>query len=465
MLNLMCSILTLTNLCSHSIGISGVENGNSGLSQMMDWLRGGSEYAGHRVEHVQPVLSRRDIPHGLYGQSHRNVVIPRWDDFDYNRLNWSSDTSVRRSGRAQHILYNYTVYTDDDGIQRSRWLKREIVPIPRQIARRGYRLVDPFIWKPCSGGDAARRVIIKMCYLDDTAFNALRALVDEGINRWYKALGPKRGVGFKFTKGRCFQWYDAQTYAYVPSDDFDWNTVIVRYSPSRREATLGNPEVELAAPNGPGKWNPDAYEGAMLSFYPDQSESAKVNRQTPAGSMTHELGHVLGLLHEHQRFDASNSIDYNCKAVNHYDEVERYLKDYPLKHPYRANGNVNMDDVCQDYVIARMFEDRDALKHQPDVPTPRFSGWTLMPIVFRAGQSSRAPDGTNMANDLTATEVGLIDLKSIMMYRSHSGAKPPLYEPTLTIRGEKGSNALLPVNENPSEGDKAAVDAMYPPLA
>lgn len=45
-LKLVCAILTFTYLCSHSVDIGDVENGNSGLRQMMDRLKGGSDFAG-----------------------------------------------------------------------------------------------------------------------------------------------------------------------------------------------------------------------------------------------------------------------------------------------------------------------------------------------------------------------------------------------------------------------------------
>lgn len=74
---------------------------------------------------------------------------------------------------------------------------------------------------------------------------------------------------------------------------------------------------------------------------------------------------------------------------------------------------------------------------------------TVCMTVFRAGQPSKLSDGTDLSDELIATEIGPIDLESIMMYGSLSYAAGLWYAPTLTKKGEKGSQALSPVNEYP----------------
>jgi hypothetical protein len=88
-------------------------------------------------------------------------------------------------------------------------------------------------------------------------------------------------------------------------------------------------------------------------------------------------GHVMGMIHEHQRSDASTYIDFECANLDDYDDVKKAVE---------AKGEDKIEDVCKDGRLAAKY---GAMAQD----------WT--PTLYGYGQTLKA-------------HLGVFDLKSIM---------------------------------------------------
>ncbi|CAJ2503082.1 Uu.00g104760.m01.CDS01 [Anthostomella pinea] len=143
----------------------------------------------------------------------------------------------------------------------------------------------------------------------------------------------------------------------------------------------------------------------------------------PVVNFAHELGHVFGLVHEHQRPSAWGSdggaslLKLNCENLADYDIA--------------AAQGLNMDVLCRDHWAASQ---------------KGFSALDFLPLAE--------------ADEDGIVEAGAFDWDSIMLYNSHAGAKQVggTFQPTLV----KKDGSEIGINKKPSKGDAAAVIKLYP---
>ncbi|KAK4499440.1 hypothetical protein PRZ48_009954 [Zasmidium cellare] len=160
-------------------------------------------------------------------------------------------------------------------------------------------------------------------------------------------------------------------------------------------------------------------------------------------TMAHELGHAIGLEHEHARPDAAESIWFYCENLYDYDDVKA-----------RIQPPDTIDAACKSRSIARKYG---------------FSAWAYLPSEDHGmiGQNAWSKK---------------FDRDSIMIYGSYDGGKklPPTDnsygKPVLLGHspGDKDPNAgqryKIYMGGSPnkaaagiSEGDTARVAQLYPP--
>ena len=98
---------------------------------------------------------------------------------------------------------------------------------------------------------------------------------------------------------------------------------------------------------------------------------------------THELGHVLGFNHEHQRPDAANYMRFNCPALSGYEAAVRSVA--RAKDASFTDGDTvqqRMDQVCSSPTLAYTYFPialayiPGAQKHRndPRIYTPKSAG-------------------------------------------------------------------------------------------
>ncbi|KAI9871295.1 MAG: hypothetical protein M1830_003064 [Pleopsidium flavum] len=147
--------------------------------------------------------------------------------------------------------------------------------------------------------------------------------------------------------------------------------------------------------------------GAYMNF----DDSGAVGIGNPIINMAHEIGHALGLLHEHQREDSIDYIKFNCENLEDYTEAKA--------------------DLCTKQLQAKLA---------------RFSAFDYIPYN----------DETNFGWQVSVE----YDKKSLMHYGGGYGGK----------RGKKGIRAVVLENrdgspvgnpDRPSEADVRRVQALY----
>lgn len=70
----------------------------------------------------------------------------------------------------------------------------------------------------------------------------------------------------------------------------------------------------------------------------------------------HEIGHVLGLLHEHQRPDAGEHMRINCPAVGGYEEAKKDIE--KVKDDEFADSDdaaKRMEKICSSMELAAKY--------------------------------------------------------------------------------------------------------------
>ncbi|QDS73477.1 hypothetical protein FKW77_009063 [Venturia effusa] len=365
---------------------------------------------------------------------------------------WSSKISVRQNRHGKQLLHNYTIYTDQSGVERSRWLKREFVPNPIDKSRwmkRSFGVVvppqdnyqDTVVW-PKDPAHPERPALIPLCYVDSRSQSILEPLVLQGIKDWHNKLGPNRGVGFVVLSYKICdeQVHDRNNGQVIRNPGLTHDTVHIQYDdPGSISATIGYYRRTCA----PGRHR--------LFFNPNQAQPQEVARDAH-WAMTHELGHVLGLLHEHQRPDAGQHITLVCSAIAGYSALDEWL--------HKNNWKVDFDDddldfvrsadeICQDHEMALEF----ATNSVPGAPP--FNPLELMPQV---------PQDIDIT--LRYHYYRPYDLSSIMHYGSEQRGERSLLttgkQKTLLLKD--GSDIPWDGTSTPSDGDRETVNMMYPPI-
>lgn len=125
-------------------------------------------------------------------------------------LRWSQEPFIPQQNKGKVVYHNYTVYTDSDGYQRSRWLKRQFLPKAKyhtNLQRRGFyrwkkeneRLIDwseQWLWWAISRRGHYQFNVVPYCWEDLDTKIMLQGILDKAIDRWHTALGPRAGIRF-----------------------------------------------------------------------------------------------------------------------------------------------------------------------------------------------------------------------------------------------------------------------------
>lgn len=189
------------------------------------------------------------------------------------------------------------------------------------------------------GHDEGRKnlVVIEYCWIDEAAKNKAEGTFLAAVKIWEDALGApsrdnKHGLTFKDVKEYCMVgdkknpnvWHDILRLSIsdIP-DGFEVGTSMT---------TLGYRATE---PHH--AWPNRMYIG---HFDPDPNKWASV--------LTHEIGHVFGFHHEHQRSNRDRHVRFQCEKLPGYEQAKQKAIEKKL----------NVAHLCDDMdvVLAAEFE-------------------------------------------------------------------------------------------------------------
>ncbi|CAN9465216.1 unnamed protein product [Alternaria alternata] len=275
---------------------------------------------------------------------------------------------------------------------------------------------------------------IYYCFDSHASYSALKDVVDSANKMWRDKLGPGSTNGHHFDGFR--HYYSKNTnshprcYKGFP-DPWGWNSEV--------------PEGTLVI-----SWNSLGYSQSTVG-YDDESidwdrHSLTLHTWIPRYEdwvleVAHELGHVLGLRHEHQRFDRDRDLYFDCSKLQGYTEA----RDTIAAHP---EWGFTINQACQS----------------------RYLGTSKKELNFW-----QAAEYALHTVDESHSYGRLIDHNSIMMYSSWANAADLMHGlanlPLVRWKNGPPSNGHAPDHSNAetvqwptgiSDGDKEAIQKLYP---
>ncbi|KAH7072075.1 hypothetical protein BKA63DRAFT_492723 [Paraphoma chrysanthemicola] len=173
------------------------------------------------------------------------------------------------------------------------------------------------------------------CFDNEASQNDLADVISKGWAVWYNKLrapGPDSSHALDFF--RRFQTGGEWPYCHLP--DGRWNPAFPGDTLVVKKAGIG---AGTSATVGYHREGPDGRHFLELSFSPDDFEHLHV------WTVTHELGLVFGLWHEHARPDRSHWIQFSCAKLVGYDAA--------LAAAQRDGYSQN--DLCNTHAVAERY--------------------------------------------------------------------------------------------------------------
>ncbi|KAL5379697.1 hypothetical protein PMIN02_010852 [Paraphaeosphaeria minitans] len=169
--------------------------------------------------------------------------------------------------------------------------------------------------------------LIRYCYADQASRDALYCSFPAAENLWRDALGGRPGKETGYNLHLAQAWaaggiqfcyaegtYDSKT----AQGTWNWklhdkqDTLVVAYRPVDEKGNMPATSASLGY----------TLESALLPWQnPQARHYMQISNKDDKVRIAHELGHVFGLLHEHQRSDRDVVIEYRPENIAGYAEA------------------------------------------------------------------------------------------------------------------------------------------------
>jgi hypothetical protein len=177
-------------------------------------------------------------------------------------------------------------------------------------------------------------VSISYCYEDRRAYNTLHTYIETANTMWRDKLGPpSQASGHRF-KGLAIQ----AAWSMCHDRTGNWDPKLPTSSLAISLANDQDPPISNSfASCGyiPPVWSLEPGRHFMTIYH-----DARHDFTWHVLDVAHELGHVFGMVHEHQRLDRDQHVHYDCSKLAGYAAAKQDLA--KLDDPDKPS----MDDVC-----------------------------------------------------------------------------------------------------------------------
>ncbi|OWY41372.1 hypothetical protein AALT_g1125 [Alternaria alternata] len=246
------------------------------------------------------------------------------------------------------------------------------------------------------------------------------------------------------------QWPHCYNQRKKDSDPWIWNDAYPHDVAVIQESTSLDVQASSVTGYIPAEWSDSpGRHGTHLSINFKNKYPAEYWHSTVA----HELGHIFGFWHEHQRYDRDDYVHFDCSKVRGYAAAKAKV-DAAKKH--------RMEQVCNDYRLALLYDftaiqDFDTIDHVDPVHKDG-KAWPLFikhDLEFD-DESIMLYSSAEFAND--GADVDDVMQVPLAFWKDRGiGFGPP-------SRVEKDNLEIIDVRWKVSDGDLEGVKHLYPYL-